>query len=75
MVEQAVALEEQVVALIEEAMEADEGSLKVDQPLDWDSIALVTFMALVDERLEKTISASRLNKCVTVRDVITLVAD
>jgi acyl carrier protein len=75
MVEQAVALEEQVVALIEEAMEADEGTLKVDQPLDWDSIALVTFMALVDERLEKTISASRLNKCETVRDVITLVAE
>lgn len=75
MVEQAVALEEQVVALIEEAMEADEGSLKVDQPLDWDSIALVTFMALVDERLEKTISASRLNKCETVRDVITLVSE
>ncbi|MCF7533915.1 acyl carrier protein [Pseudomonas sp. NPDC078416] len=75
MVEQAVALEEQVVALIEEAMEADEGTLKVDQPLDWDSIALVTFMALVDERLEKTISASRLNKCETVRDVITLVSE
>lgn len=75
MAEQAVALEEQVVALIEEAMEADEGTLKVDQPLDWDSIALVTFMALVDERLEKTISASRLNKCETVRDVITLVSE
>lgn len=75
MVEQAVALEEQVVALIEEAMEADEGTLTVDQPLDWDSIALVTFMALVDERLEKTISASRLNKCETVRDVITLVSE
>ncbi|MDH0749779.1 acyl carrier protein [Pseudomonas sp. GD03842] len=68
-------MEEKVVGLIEEAMEADAGSLTVDQPLDWDSIALVTFMAMADEHLNKTLSAARLNKCVTVRDVITLVAE
>jgi acyl carrier protein len=69
------AMEAKVVGLIEEAMEADEGTLTVDQALDWDSIALVTFMAMADEHLNKTLSASRLNKCVTVRDVITLVSE
>ena len=55
-------------------MEADENTIVLGQALDWDSIAVVTFMALVDERLNKTISADRLNKCETVDQVVELVA-
>lgn len=65
-------MENIILKMIEEAMEADEGSISVDQPLEWDSIAVVTFMALVDERLKKTISADALNKCETVADVVAL---
>ncbi|KMM81055.1 phosphopantetheine-binding protein [Pseudomonas deceptionensis] len=63
-----------ILRLIEESMEADENTISLGQPLDWDSIAIVTFMALVDERLNKTISADRLNKCETVDQVVELLA-
>lgn len=64
----------EILRLIEESMEADENTIALGQALDWDSIAVVTFMALVDERLNKTISADRLNKCETVDQVVELVA-
>ena len=64
----------EILRLIEESMEADENTISLGQPLDWDSIAIVTFMALVDERLNKTISADRLNKCETVDQVVELLA-
>ena len=67
-------MEEKICRLIEEAKEADEGTVAVGQDLDWDSIAVVTFMALVDEQLNLSISADSLLKCVTVDDVIALVA-
>lgn len=63
-----------ILRLIEELMEADENTIAIGQSLDWDSIAVVTFMALVDERLGKTLSADRLNKCETVEQVVELVA-
>jgi len=63
-----------ILRLIEESMEADENTIALGQPLDWDSIAVVTFMALVDERLNKTVSADRLNKCETVDEVVELLA-
>ena len=63
----------EVFRLIEEAMEADEGAIESGQALEWDSIAVITFMALVDERLNKTLSADALNKCETVDAVAELV--
>lgn len=63
-----------ILRLIEESMEADENTISLGQSLDWDSIAVVTFMALVDERLNRTVSADRLNKCETVDQVVELLA-
>lgn len=63
----------EILRLIEESMEADENTVDLGQELEWDSIAVVTFMALVDERLNKTISADRLNNCETVDQVVDLV--
>ena len=63
-----------ILRLIEESMEAEENTIALGQHLDWDSIAVVTFMALVDERLNKTVSADRLNKCETVDQVVELLA-
>ncbi|TDV68033.1 acyl carrier protein [Pseudomonas sp. LP_7_YM] len=68
-------MEEKIVSLIEESMEVDAGTLSLDQPLDWDSIALITFMATAEEHLSKSLSAARLNKCITVRDVVTLACE
>ncbi|MBX4135797.1 acyl carrier protein [Pseudomonas sp. S5F11] len=64
---------DKVLRLIEEAMEVEEGSIALGQALEWDSIAVVTFMALVDEHLDKRVSADLLNKCETVDDVVELV--
>jgi acyl carrier protein len=68
-------MEDKVLRLIEESMEADEGSLSKGQNLDWDSIAVVSFMSLVDEHFGKSISANRLSNCQTVDDVIDLVSN
>lgn len=64
-----------ILRLIEESMEVDEGSVQLGQQLDWDSISVVTFMALVDEHFNKTLSASALNKCSTVDDVVALFSE
>lgn len=69
-------MQEKILSLIEEAMEADEGTVSLDDTLAdlaWDSIAVVTFMALADERLDKTLSAEKLNECVKVSDVVALI--
>lgn len=69
-------MQETILSLIEEAMEADEGTVSLDDTLAdlaWDSIAVVTFMALADERLDKTLSAEKLNECVKVSDVVALI--
>ncbi|MBC3955146.1 acyl carrier protein [Pseudomonas triticifolii] len=55
-------MEDKVLRLIEEAMEADEGSLSRGQNLDWDSIEVLTFMSLADEHLGKTLAANRLKE-------------
>lgn len=65
----------QILRLIEESMEADENTIALGQILDWDSIAVITFMSLVNERLDKTISSDRLNKCETVDEVVELVGN
>jgi len=67
-------LQEKICRLIEEAKEAEEGTVALGQELDWDSIAVVTFMALVDEQLALSVSADSLLKCQTVDDVVALVA-
>lgn len=66
-------MREEILNLIAEAKEADEGSVKAGDLLDWDSIAVVTFMALLSER-DITVSADGLNKCETVDDVLKLVS-
>ncbi|MBK5412009.1 acyl carrier protein [Pseudomonas sp. TH34] len=66
-------MSKEILDLIAEAKEADEGSVNLGDQLDWDSIAVVTFMALLSER-DISVSADGLNKCDTVDDVVALVA-
>lgn len=66
-------MHKEILDLIAEAKETEEGSVNAGDQLDWDSIAIVTFMALLSER-NITVSADGLNKCETVDDVLNLVS-
>lgn len=43
--------------------------------LDWDSMALISTMALLDEVFGIVVSGDKLTKCITVNDIISLVKD
>ena len=63
---------EQFLALIDELLELDSGTLKGDEELDsvdWNSIAVIGFMALVDEHFELSVSPASVARCKTVDDL------
>jgi acyl carrier protein len=63
----------------EDILELDAGSLKGDEPLmsldGWDSLAVVTFIAMVDENFETALSPAKIAKSQTVADLISLLGD
>lgn len=62
------------LALIEEALDVEEGSLTPETPLDgveeWDSIAMLSLIAMLDEEFGKTISGKELKALKTVADIL-----
>lgn len=69
---------EAFVALLEEMLEVDAGSLSGDEPLSelpWDSLAVVSFIALVDEHLGVAVSPQALSKAQHLNDVLALVTN
>ena len=60
-----------------EALEVDEGLLGPDYVLEesemWDSMTVVTVIALIDEHYGKAVEGERLAKCKTVADIDALV--
>lgn len=63
---------------IEEMLEVEAGSLKGDEALTdlpWDSLAVVSFIALADEHLEVSVSPQGLVQAKTLGDVLALVAN
>lgn len=62
--------------LLEEIMELDEGTLKEDMILsdidEWDSISLLSFMAMLDEKFSKNITGSEVKVQKTVGDLMSL---
>lgn len=66
--------EQKKISLLEEIMELDEGTLNVDDMLEdyaeWDSIAALSFIALMDEQFHKTISGPEIKAFKTVGDVL-----
>jgi len=64
---------------IEEIIEVDKNSLNGTEVLkdleDWDSLALMGFIAMVDTNMDVTLEAEKINACVTVNDLVVLVAD
>ena len=63
----------------EDILEMEAGSLKGDEPLasldGWDSLAVVTFIAMVDENIEMALSPAKIAQSRTVADLITLLGD
>jgi acyl carrier protein len=69
---------QEFLSAIEEMLEVEEGSLKGDEPLTdlpWDSLAVVSFIALADEHLDVAVSPQGLVQAKTLSDVLALVAN
>jgi acyl carrier protein len=66
-------------AAMDELLELDVGSVKRDVLLsdlpEWDSMAVVGFIAMVDEKFGIVLSANRLRECKTTTDLAQLVED
>lgn len=64
---------------LEEVLEADVDSIKGDETLadlgSWDSLAVMAFIAMVDEKCGVTLAASKLADAKNVDDLIALVGD
>jgi acyl carrier protein len=66
----------QLLMMLDEILELAEGTLKGDellQSLDWNSLAVIGFIALCDERFSKIISPGQIAKAKTIEDLLNLV--
>jgi len=66
----------QFLILIDELLELEPGTLKGDELLEgleeWNSLAVVGYMAMVNEHYGLILSSKRLAACTTVNDLIAL---
>ena len=66
--------EKERIELLEEIMDLDEGTLKIDDELanyeEWDSLTALTFISEMDERFGKKITGEEIKSFVTVADAI-----
>lgn len=64
------------LALVEECMDLDEGTLKLEDNLadyeEWDSVTALSIIAMVDEQFHKTLSGDDLKSAKTISDIIAL---
>lgn len=64
------------LAILEDIMELDEGQLNVSDTLadydEWDSIAMLSFVAMMDEQFHKIVKGSDVKSFVTVQDAINI---
>lgn len=64
------------IAMLEEMMELEAGTLKADTVLndveEWDSIALISFIALVDDTFDTVLKGTDVKNAHTVADLLDL---
>jgi acyl carrier protein len=64
------------LALIEEIIEADEGTLNEDMNLkeieNWDSMAVISLIVMIDDKLGKKVSVSQIKDAKTVGDILNI---
>ena len=56
-----------------ESLEMKDGELSENtklEDLDWDSLAVISSIALLDEYFNKTVSASQIAECKTIDDLL-----
>jgi len=67
---------EEFLNVIEEVAEIEEGTLTGDESLSdldtWDSLAVVSFIAMIDEKLEITLSPEKISQAKTVKDLMAM---
>ena len=65
---------EKKLALLEEMLDLEEGSLNENIDLDdidaWDSMAVISLIALADEHFGKSLTAVQIKKFKTVKDIL-----
>jgi len=68
--------EKEKLALLEDMMDIDEGSLTADMLLNdveaWDSMAMLSLVVLMDDEFNKVITADQIRQLHTVRDILSL---
>ena len=68
---------QEFLSAVEELIEMDPGSLKGDEVLDslegWDSLAVITFIALVDESLGMILEGDKLADTTTMAELMAMV--
>lgn len=66
--------EREKLALLEEIMELDEGELTMESILadydEWDSIAAISFIAMMDETFDKTVKGAEIKEFKTAADAV-----
>lgn len=69
--------EESFIALIEEVLEVDTGTVSLGSTLgelDWDSLSNLSLIAVLDSEHNITIGAQALQEAATVKDLFTLIS-
>jgi acyl carrier protein len=65
---------EKKIAMLEEMMELDQGTLTPETKLsalaEWDSIAVISLIALMDDEFGKIVKGSQIREFGTVADVL-----
>lgn len=65
---------EKKLALLEDMLEMDEGSLTPKTVLEdleeWDSLAMISLVALIDEKFNKKITGKAIKRFKTVQDIL-----
>lgn len=63
---------------LESMFELDPGTVQGGEALavlgDWDSVAVLTFLAMADEKLEVILSGNAVSACRSVEDLVKIVA-
>lgn len=66
--------EKEKIAMLEEMMELEQGTLTPQTVLadldEWDSIAVISFIALIDEEFDKIIKGNQIKSFQTVADIL-----
>jgi acyl carrier protein len=70
---------QELLSSLDELLEVASGTLKGPEPLasieGWNSLAVIDFMAMVDERLGVRLKPSKIGECGTVDDLIGLLGE